>query len=465
MRRIVIMGAGGRDFHDFNVVFRDDPETDVVAFTAAQIPGIADRRYPPSLAGPLYPDGIPIHPEEDLAALIDAQRVDEVVLAYSDLSHTEVMHKASAVLAAGADFRLAGPKQTMLESQRPVVAVCAVRTGSGKSQTSRRVGRILRDAGPRRRPRPAPDAVRRPRGDARPAVRVARRHRRRSSDDRGARGVRGLGRGGHGRLRRRRLRRDPRARRGGGRPDRLGRRQQRPSVLPTRPADRRRRPAASRTRAHLPPGRDEPPDGRRGRREQGRQRRPDTGRAGARRRRLHQPGSGDRAGELPRDARARPLARRRGGARDRGRADDHPRRDAVRGRDGRRATGRRRRPRRSAALRGRIDRGDVPALPAHRLRAPGDGLLGRAAARARADDQRDRLRRRHLGDAGRPHAPRRLTAPDSPRDLRARGGRQADARGRARSAGRPRGDRGRSAVAEAEQVARVADDDVRLARP
>ena len=147
MRRIVIMGAGGRDFHDFNVVYRDDPKTDVVAFTAAQIPGIADRRYPPSLAGPLYPDGIPIYPEEDLAALIDAQRVDEVVLAYSDLSHTEVMHKASAVLAAGAEFRLAGPKQTMLESHRPIVAVCAVRTGSGKSQTSRRVGRILRDQG------------------------------------------------------------------------------------------------------------------------------------------------------------------------------------------------------------------------------------------------------------------------------------------------------------------------------
>jgi predicted GTPase len=147
MRNLIVMGAGGRDFHDFNVVFRDDPETRVVAFTAAQIPGIADRRYPPSLAGPLYPDGIPIHDEEDLVSLIDSERVDEVVLAYSDLSHAEVMHKASAVLAAGADFRLLGPEQTMLESRRPVVAVCAVRTGSGKSQTSRRVGRILRDVG------------------------------------------------------------------------------------------------------------------------------------------------------------------------------------------------------------------------------------------------------------------------------------------------------------------------------
>ena len=147
MRRVLVMGAGGRDFHDFNLLFRDDPGTCVVAFTAAQIPGIAGRRYPPSLAGPLYPDGIPIYPEDELAGLIDSERVDEVVLAYSDLSHVEVMHKASTVLAAGADFRLAGPNRTMLESRRPVVAVCAVRTGSGKSQTSRRAGRILREQG------------------------------------------------------------------------------------------------------------------------------------------------------------------------------------------------------------------------------------------------------------------------------------------------------------------------------
>jgi predicted GTPase len=147
VRRIVILGAGGRDFHDFNVVYRDDPDTKVVAFTATQIPGIADRRYPPSLAGPLYPDGIPIHDERELESLIQRERVDEVVLAYSDLSHVEVMHKASIVLVSGADFRLLGPEQTMLESRQPVVAVCAVRTGSGKSQTSRCVGRILRDAG------------------------------------------------------------------------------------------------------------------------------------------------------------------------------------------------------------------------------------------------------------------------------------------------------------------------------
>ncbi|HEY7563242.1 MAG TPA: cyclic 2,3-diphosphoglycerate synthase [Gaiellaceae bacterium] len=147
MRRVLIMGAGGRDFHDFNVVFRDDPAAQVVAFTAAQIPGIDDRRYPASLAGPLYPDGIPIVPQDELTRLIGDAQVDEVVFSYSDVSHDEVMHAASTALAAGADFRLLGPDRTMLRSEKPVVAVCAVRTGSGKSQTSRRVGQILLDAG------------------------------------------------------------------------------------------------------------------------------------------------------------------------------------------------------------------------------------------------------------------------------------------------------------------------------
>ena len=147
MRKVIIMGAGGRDFHNFNVVFRHDPETQVVAFTATQIPGIADRVYPASLAGPLYPEGIPIHPEEELTDLVRANGVDDVILAYSDLKHETVMHKASLVLAAGADFRLLGPDATMLGSSKPVVAVCAVRTGCGKSQTSRKVGRTLLDAG------------------------------------------------------------------------------------------------------------------------------------------------------------------------------------------------------------------------------------------------------------------------------------------------------------------------------
>ncbi|HUZ15336.1 MAG TPA: cyclic 2,3-diphosphoglycerate synthase [Gaiellaceae bacterium] len=147
MHKVVIMGAGGRDFHNFNTVFRDDPETRVVAFTATQIPGIADRTYPPVLAGPLYPDGIPIRPEAELAELVREHHVDEVILAYSDLAHETVMHKASLVLATGADFRLLGPDSTMLRSTKPVVAVCAVRTGCGKSQTSRAVGRALLDAG------------------------------------------------------------------------------------------------------------------------------------------------------------------------------------------------------------------------------------------------------------------------------------------------------------------------------
>jgi len=147
VQKVVIMGAGGRDFHDFNVVFREDSETQVVAFTAAQIPGIDDRIYPPSLAGPLYPEGIPIVPEERLVELIHAEAVDSVVLAYSDLAHADVMHKASIALAAGADFTLLGPRSTMLLATKPVVAVTAVRTGCGKSQTSHRVGRILLDAG------------------------------------------------------------------------------------------------------------------------------------------------------------------------------------------------------------------------------------------------------------------------------------------------------------------------------
>jgi predicted GTPase len=149
MRRIVIMGAGGRDFHDFNTVFREDTSVRVVAFTAAQIPGIADRVYPPSLAGPLYPNGIPIVSEPELAEIVAREGVDTVVLSYSDLSHEDVMHHASRVLAAGADFVLLGPRATMLEASRPVVAVTAVRTGCGKSQTSRRIGSLLLASGVR----------------------------------------------------------------------------------------------------------------------------------------------------------------------------------------------------------------------------------------------------------------------------------------------------------------------------
>jgi predicted GTPase len=147
MRRIVIAGAGGRDFHDFNVLFRDDPDVEVVAFTATQIPGIDDRRYPAALAGPRYPDGIPVLPEERLAQVVREHEADEVRFAYSDVPYDHVMRRAEIALAAGAGFSLSSPRATMLRSSRPVVAVCAVRTGSGKSQTSRHAGRLLMDAG------------------------------------------------------------------------------------------------------------------------------------------------------------------------------------------------------------------------------------------------------------------------------------------------------------------------------
>ncbi|MBC7185448.1 MAG: GTPase [Calditrichaeota bacterium] len=148
-KRVLIMGAAGRDFHNFNVYFRERQDAEVVAFTATQIPDIEGRVYPAELAGPLYPRGIPIYPEEDLPKLITEKQVDEVVFSYSDVSHEYVMHKAAIVNAAGADFCLLGAKATMLESKVPVVAICAVRTGCGKSQTTRRVADILRSMGKR----------------------------------------------------------------------------------------------------------------------------------------------------------------------------------------------------------------------------------------------------------------------------------------------------------------------------
>jgi len=145
--KVIIMGAAGRDFHNFNVYFRNNDAYNIVAFTATQIPGIAERGYPPELAGPNYPNGIPIYPEEELPNLIKQHDIDQVVFAYSDVPHEYVMHKASMVLANGADFRLMGPKTTMLEAKVPLVSVCAVRTGSGKSQTSRQVAKILKNKG------------------------------------------------------------------------------------------------------------------------------------------------------------------------------------------------------------------------------------------------------------------------------------------------------------------------------
>jgi predicted GTPase len=143
--RTIIMGAAGRDFHNFNVYFRDNPDYQVVAFTATQIPDIEGRTYPPELAGARYPAGIPIYDEDDLTKLIQREDAQQVIFAYSDVPHEYVMHKASQVIAAGADFRLMGLNATQLKSTKPVVSVCAVRTGSGKSQTTRRVSLLLQD--------------------------------------------------------------------------------------------------------------------------------------------------------------------------------------------------------------------------------------------------------------------------------------------------------------------------------
>src|SRR6476620_820512 len=162
-RRVLIMGAAGRDFHNFNVVYRDDPDSQVVAFTATQIPFIDDRRYPPSLAGERYPDGIQIHDESELVPLIRDLQVDDVVFSYSDVSHDAVMHKASTALAAGANFVLLGPNATMLQPAVPTVAVTAVRTGVGKSQTTRAIAGALKAAGKRvvavRHPMPYGDLI------------------------------------------------------------------------------------------------------------------------------------------------------------------------------------------------------------------------------------------------------------------------------------------------------------------
>jgi predicted GTPase len=163
VKKVIIMGAAGRDFHNFNTYFRNNPDYKVVAFTATQIPDIEGRKYPAALAGKLYPKGIPIYAESELDALIAKDKVDDVHFAYSDVSHEYVMNKASQVMAAGANFVLLGPCDTMVKSKRPVVSVCAVRTGSGKSQTSRKVATILKEKGRKvaviRHPMPYGDLV------------------------------------------------------------------------------------------------------------------------------------------------------------------------------------------------------------------------------------------------------------------------------------------------------------------
>ena len=149
MKKAIIMGAAGRDFHNFNVFFRSNTDYRVVAFTATQIPDIEDRKYPAVLSGESYPEGIPIYPEEELSSLIKKHDISEVFFAYSDVSHEYVMHKASQVHAAGASFTLLGPDETMIKSQLPLISVCAVRTGCGKSQTSRKIALLLKEKGKR----------------------------------------------------------------------------------------------------------------------------------------------------------------------------------------------------------------------------------------------------------------------------------------------------------------------------
>ncbi|MDH4185780.1 MAG: GTPase, partial [Nitrospira sp.] len=164
MTTVLIMGAAGRDFHNFNVLFRERSDYRVVAFTAAQIPNIAGRIYPAELAGSLYPDGIAIYPEGELETLIRSHHIDQVIFSYSDISHEEVMHRASRVIAAGADFRLLSARRTMLQATKPVVSICAVRTGAGKSPATRRIASLLRGEGFRvaviRHPMPYGDLAR-----------------------------------------------------------------------------------------------------------------------------------------------------------------------------------------------------------------------------------------------------------------------------------------------------------------
>jgi len=163
MKKTIIMGAAGRDFHNFNVYFRGNTDYRVVAFTATQIPDIEDRKYPSALAGDLYPEGIPIYPEAELSSLIKKHDISEVFFAYSDVSHDYVMHKASEVHAAGASFSLLGPNETMITSKLPLISICAVRTGCGKSQTSRKIARLLKERGKKvvviRHPMPYGDLV------------------------------------------------------------------------------------------------------------------------------------------------------------------------------------------------------------------------------------------------------------------------------------------------------------------
>ena len=230
--RVLIMGAAGRDFHDFNVVYRDDPTVEVVAFTATQIPGIADRRYPAALAGERYPDGHPDPPRGRAGAADRGPGGGHGRLRLQRrLATSRSCTRPAASSPPARTSSCSASSATLLASTRPVVAVCAVRTGSGKSQTSRHVAELARGPGPQGRGRPPSDALRGPRRAALPALRDLRGPRPLRDHDRGARGVRAASRCGPPRVRGRGLRGDPAGRRGRGRRGHLGRRQQRPAVL------------------------------------------------------------------------------------------------------------------------------------------------------------------------------------------------------------------------------------------
>ena len=257
-RRVLIMGAAGRDFHNFNVVYRDDASTEVVAFTATQIPFINDRRYPAALAGDRYPDGIQIHDESELVPLIRDLDVDDVVFSYSDVPPS--VRDARRVDGPGRrrELRAAGARRD--DAAAHGADGRGHRGPHGRREVPDDPGDRGRAEGRREagRGRPPSDAVRRPRRATGPALRGARRPRSLRLHDRGARGVRAAHRLRHGDLRGRGLRRDPRAGAGGVRRAAVGRREQRSAVLPPGRVDRARRPAAGRPRAGLPPGRDEP---------------------------------------------------------------------------------------------------------------------------------------------------------------------------------------------------------------
>ena len=252
--KVLIMGAAGRDFHNFNTYFRDNEAYDVVAFTATQIPYINDRKYPAELAGKLYPDGIRIYDESEMPELVKKLGVEQVVFAYSDVPYDYVMHRSALVNALGADFRLLGPEHTMVKSTKPVIAVCAVRTGAGKSQTTRKIQTTLRAAGKKvvtiRHPMPYGDLVK----QRVHALRHRRGPRQEQLHHRGDGRVRASRHGRQRDLLRRRLRGNSARGREGSRHHPLGRRQQRLRLLQARPLHHGRRPASSRRRPRVLPG-------------------------------------------------------------------------------------------------------------------------------------------------------------------------------------------------------------------